>query len=199
MRLLLATTNQGKIRELSELLGPLGTCLQGLPLADEIPEPEECGASFQENAEIKAAYYAKLFAMPALADDSGLEIAALNGEPGVHSARFGGEACSYADKMRLLLGRLSGAVGGNRAARFVCVAALADHKGNIINTATGVCTGLIADRPRGTNGFGYDPIFIPDGYDQTFGELSEEVKRRISHRAIAIRTMLPILRDFLAI
>lgn len=198
MRLLLATTNQGKVRELREMLGTAGADLQGLPPLDGIPEPDECGTSFRENAEIKAAYYAKLFDMPALADDSGLEVAALNGEPGIHSARFGGAGSSYADKMRLLLGRLSGVEGAERAARFVCVAALADRKGNIITTAEGICEGRIAYRPLGTNGFGYDPIFIPDGYGLTFGELPDDVKHRLSHRARAIRAILPNLRDFLA-
>jgi XTP/dITP diphosphohydrolase len=196
MELLLATTNRGKIREISSMLKDTGISIVGLPTDAGLPEPEETGSTFAENAAIKASYYALHFGMAALADDSGLEVSALNGEPGVMSARYGGEASPFDVKMKLILDKLIGYSGTEREARFVCSAALADAGGNIVSSATGICSGVIAGAPAGNGGFGYDPIFIPDGYDQTFGELPSEVKDSLSHRYKAISEILPFLREF---
>jgi XTP/dITP diphosphohydrolase len=196
MELLLATTNNGKIREMSSMLEGTGIAIGGLPDKNGLPEPEETGSTFAENAAIKASYYASHFGMAALADDSGLEVAALNAEPGVLSARYGGEETPFDVKMRLILDRLAGVTGAGREARFVCSAALADACGNVVKVTTGICSGLIAEAPAGSGGFGYDPIFIPDGFDQTFGELPSSVKDRLSHRYRAISEILPFLREF---
>ena len=120
--------------------------------------------------------------LPSIADDSGLTVEALGGAPGIYSARYGGENASYAEKMAKLLNELKNF--DDRRARFVCVIALA-YRGDIVETFRGEVTGCIAPEPRGTQGFGYDPIFIPDGYDKTFGELGEDVKSKLSHRARA--------------
>lgn len=199
MELILATTNAGKIRELTGLLAESGITVAGFPEGTVIDPPAEDGSTFAENAAIKAAYYAKILCMPVLADDSGLEVAALNGEPGVQSARYGGDETTFDEKMRLILDRLAENGTSDRTARFVCAAALADQKGNIVNITIGTCDGSIADAPFGSGGFGYDPIFVPVGYDLTFGELPSEVKQQLSHRSRAIAQMLPFLREFLAI
>lgn len=147
-----------------------------------IPEVIEDGATFEENA-VKKALSASAYAdMAAFADDSGLEIEALDGRPGIHSARYAGEGADSAQKMEKVLKELG--TTERRNARFVCAIALA-YRGNLVATFQGEVSGSIATEPRGTHGFGYDPIFIPDGFDQTFGELPEETKERISHRARA--------------
>lgn len=199
MDLLLATTNSGKIRELTGLLAAAGITAYGLPEGMVIEPPREGGSTFAENAAIKAAYYARRLDMPVLADDSGLEVAALHGEPGVRSARYGGDETTFDEKMRLILDRLAETESSDRKARFVCAAALADRKGNIVNLTIGTCDGSIAEAPFGTAGFGYDPIFVPDGFDLTFGELPSEIKDGLSHRSKAIAEMLPFLREFLAV
>jgi len=121
-----------------------------------------------------------------LADDSGLEVAALGGAPGVYSARYAGEGASDADRRKLLLSQLAQLRDENREARFVCVVAIATPDGAALNTSEGVCKGRMIFTERGTNGFGYDPLFVPDGFDQTFAELSGSIKNRISHRAQAL-------------
>jgi XTP/dITP diphosphohydrolase len=137
--------------------------------------------------------------MATLADDSGLEIAALGGDPGVRSARYGGEDITFADKIQLVLKAMNSKPDHDRRARFVCSVAIADREGNIVHTSNGICNGRIAMEPRGDLGFGYDPIFVPDGFDQTFGELSNDVKQKISHRASAFARIIPFLRDNIAI
>ena len=124
--------------------------------------------------------------MVALADDSGLEVEALGGAPGVHSARYAGEHASDADRRNLLLFELAKVGTDNRRARFVCAIALAGDGGQVLNISEGICEGVITFSPRGTSGFGYDPLFVPDGYDQTFAELSDSIKNTISHRARAL-------------
>ncbi|HKC65637.1 MAG TPA: non-canonical purine NTP pyrophosphatase, partial [Pyrinomonadaceae bacterium] len=130
-----------------------------------------------------------------LSDDSGLEVHALGGAPGVYSARYGGAGLSYDERIKRLLDELSRTGSDDRRARFVCVIAIANPQGEVVNLSTGVCEGTIAHVPRGTNGFGYDPVFVPDGYEQTFGELSTEIKEKISHRALALATARAFLQN----
>jgi XTP/dITP diphosphohydrolase len=191
--LLVATKNAGKIRELTELLGGLPLRLRGLSDFPDAPEVEETGATFEENARLKATRYAAHARLLTLADDSGLEVAALNGAPGVRSARYAGDSATDAERVELLLRELSRADSHDRRARFVCAVALHDPLSGAPEIFHGVCPGRIAPAPRGTNGFGYDPVFIPDGYDQTFAELPAAVKQQISHRALALRQA----RDFI--
>ena len=199
MKLLAATNNAGKIKELKELLAEFPIALGGLGDFENIVEPEETGATFAENAELKATSYALQTGCWTLSDDSGLEVEALNGAPGVYSARYGGKAATDAERIGKLLGELAATGDEPRRARFVCVMALADETGAIRFAAEGTCNGRIAARPAGANGFGYDPIFVPDGFDQTFGELSSDTKGKISHRARAIRKIMRYLRTFTAI
>lgn len=194
IELLVATKNEGKIRELTKLLVGLPIRLRGLNEFENIIEPEETGMTFAENAVLKARCYARQTRLWALADDSGLEVKALGGAPGILSARYGGEGASYTEKIDKLLREMSSAKSDNRLARFVCAIAITDETGSVKFLSEGVCHGKIAGSPAGTNGFGYDPIFIPDGYSQTFGELSDEIKREISHRSRAIKKIIRFLR-----
>jgi XTP/dITP diphosphohydrolase len=191
--LLVATNNAGKVRELSSLLAGLPLRLRQLSEWPDIPEAEETGSTFTENAVLKALHYSARAGRLTLSDDSGLEVFALGGAPGVHSARYCGPGATYAERMARLLAELEAAGGGERSARFVCVIALADPSTGRVETFEGTCEGRIARAPRGANGFGYDPVFVPAGHQQTFGELSDETKREISHRARALRKA----RDFL--
>lgn len=186
LQILAATTNKHKIQEFQSMLDASAdsgrVCIISPDTIKDFPEIIENGATFEENARIKASQAARYADMAAFADDSGLEVAALGGAPGIYSARYGGENATYPEKMAKILKELENAP--DRRARFVCVIALA-YRGDIVETFRGEVTGRIAPEPRGTDGFGYDPIFIPDGYDKTFGELGEEIKSRISHRARA--------------
>lgn len=186
LQILAATTNKHKIQEFQAMLDVSSdsgrVCIISPDTIKGFPEIIENGSSFEENARIKAGQAARYADMAAFADDSGLEVAALGGAPGIYSARYGGGNASYPEKMAKLLNELKNAE--DRRARFVCVIALA-YRGDIVETFRGEVTGRIAFEPRGTDGFGYDPIFIPDGYDKTFGELGEDVKSKISHRARA--------------
>lgn len=193
LSLLVATGNAGKVRELTAFLAALPLRLRGLSELQDIPAVEETGTTFVENAVLKARYYAARSGLRALADDSGLEVDALGGAPGVFSARYAGPDASDMVRMTRLLDELNSTGDTNRRARFVCVIALAHPETADINWFTGTCDGTIADAPRGSGGFGYDPIFIPDGYVQTFGELSPDIKSRLSHRARALATV----KDFL--
>ncbi|HKR02146.1 MAG TPA: XTP/dITP diphosphatase [Pyrinomonadaceae bacterium] len=185
--LLIATGNRGKVAEYQSLLATLPLQLRDLSEFPGAGEVEETGATFSENAILKARVYALRTGLWTLADDSGLEVEALGGAPGIYSARYGGAGATDARRVEKLLEALSGFDNGERRARFVCVIAIADPRGEIANVSTGRCEGLIAFSPRGSNGFGYDPVFIPDGFEQTFGELTRETKERISHRARALR------------
>ncbi len=198
-KLLVATNNPGKLAELRDLLGRLPVALQSLGSFEQIVEVEETGATFVENARLKANGYAIQTGLPALADDSGLEVEALGGRPGVLSARYGGRDTGFDEKMAKLLGELDEIGHARRNACFVCAIAVADPFGNILHTAEGICRGNIAAAPRGLLGFGYDPLFIPEGYDMTFGELSGAIKEKISHRALAFEQIIPFLRDFIAV
>jgi XTP/dITP diphosphohydrolase len=192
--LLIATRNEGKVRELTALLAGLPVLLHSLTDFPETTEVEETGSSFAENAALKARQYAAQTGLWTLADDSGLEVEALGGAPGIFSARYGGAHATYAERMSRLLAELEQKKDEERRARFVCVIAIADSPASAPDIFEGECAGRIAREPRGTNGFGYDPIFIPDGHEQTFGELSEETKQRLSHRARALRSALEFIR-----
>ena len=186
MELLIATRNAGKLREIQPLLASLQLHLHSLAEFPEVAEVEETGQTFAENAILKARTYATQTHLWTLADDSGLEVDALGGAPGVYSARYGGEGLTDADRTGRLLEALKQSGDADRRARFVCVIAITDPLGEIINLSTGKCEGRIAQAPRGEKGFGYDPVFVPDGYEQSFGELSAEIKEKISHRARAL-------------
>src|SRR5205085_3490603 len=180
------THNAGKVGELARLLSDLPLRLRLLSELGDIPEAVESGATFAENAALKATHYCARSRLLTLSDDSGLVVDALGGRPGVYSARYAGPEATYAERMRRLLGELAAAGDVERSARFVCVIALADPSTGEVNTFEGVCEGRIAREPRGANGFGYDPLFVPGGHAQTFGELPDEIKRDISHRARAL-------------
>jgi XTP/dITP diphosphohydrolase len=195
--IVLATSNTGKIRELRDLLGDLPFQFRGLQDFREISDVEETGATFQENAVIKARGFALQTGHMTLADDSGLEVEALGNAPGVLSARFAGRGADQEVRNAKLLSLIDAAGDTERCARFVCVMAIADPNGQILHTAEGTCSGSIVRAiPRGTAGFGYDPIFVPDGYDRTFGELGDDVKRLISHRARATELIIRYLLRF---
>ena len=195
--LLVATGNAGKVRELSLLLADAPLRLRLLSEFPHIPEAEETGKTFADNATIKALHYSSQSELLTLSDDSGLVVDALGGAPGVYSARYAGTGATYAERMARLLYELAATGDGERRARFVCVIALADPSTGSLNTFEGTCEGRIAHAPRGTGGFGYDPIFIPEGYAQTFGELPDEIKHNISHRARALTKAVGFLRDHL--
>lgn len=197
LNLLIATRNAGKISEIAELLADLPVNLKSLNDFSNIIEPEETGATFAENAELKARSYALQTGFTALADDSGLEVAALGGAPGVFSARYAGARATDAERIFKLLNKLSNAE--NRSAQFVCAMAIAGESGEIKFTGEGVCKGVLSTKARGENGFGYDPIFVPEGFSETFGELSGSIKREISHRARAMNKIIAYLRAFYAV
>ena len=186
-RLLLATRNSHKTREFAEILGDqFEVC--DLANAAELPVVEESGLTFEANAILKAVEASKHFRGLVVADDSGLEVDALQGAPGIYSARYAGEQATDATNVAKLLGRLAECDHGLHSARFRCSLALAQG-GKVLETFEGVVEGTIVDAPRGRAGFGYDPVFQPRGFDQTFGELSPAEKDRISHRARAIQLL----------
>jgi len=191
-KLCLGTTNRGKQREYLELLSdwPGEIVLpQQLGLALEIAET---GETFAEIAAQKALAYARAAGMPALADDSGLEVDALGGAPGIHTARYAGPDASDEDRYRKLLAELGDTPPEGRTARFRCAVAIADPDGGIA-AAEGTCEGRIAFEPCGEHGFGYDPVFLLPGWQKTMAELPSEVKNQISHRARALRAARPLL------
>lgn len=196
-KLIIATTNKGKLREYEEMFGGIGVEFVGLDSFEKLLEPIEDGATFLANAEKKAREYALQTGNWVMADDSGLEVSALGGAPGVNSARFGGPGSDYARKMDLILDSLSNSP--DRSARFVCVIAVARPDGSIAAVSEGECRGSIAPEPRGSNGFGYDPIFIPEGHERTFGELADEKKRSLSHRGRAANEIIPKMLDFIGV
>lgn len=193
--LLIATRNRGKVLEVESLLGAFPLRLRSLADFPATGDVEETGSTFEENSALKAQAYAAQTGCWTLADDSGLEVEALGGAPGVFSARYGGPEASDAERIDRLLGSLARSGDASRRARFVCVIAIADNLANLLSLFTGTCEGHIAHEPQGKGGFGYDPIFVPDGYEQTFGELPAEIKQRISHRARALKAALPFLLD----
>ena len=195
IELVVATRNKHKTREIQHILGPEFR-VGDLRAHPEVSEIHETGTSFEENAKLKALAASRQLPTLVIADDSGLEVDALGGAPGIYSARYAGANATERDKIEKLLGELTRvrATDDRRRARFRCVVALA-HDGNLLRTFEGVVEGRIADQMRGDAGFGYDPIFIPEGFEQTFGELAPEVKNTISHRAKAIRAATVGLRE----
>lgn len=194
-QLVIATHNRGKLEEFRNLLRDLPFELRDLNSFPSIVSVAEVGETFGENATLKAVGYAIQTRSLTLADDSGLEVSALGGAPGVRSARYAGDQASDAERVETLLTELSRTNDVARLARFVSVIAIADHTGAILNISFGTCLGRIAEAPRGSNGFGYDPIFIPEGMDHTFAELSPDRKNQISHRAMALKGAAEFLRS----
>jgi XTP/dITP diphosphohydrolase len=192
--LLVATRNAAKLEELRQMLGDIPFVLYGLDRFAGIEEIRETGESFLENASLKAVGYATQTRLLTLADDSGLEVDALGGGPGVFSARYAGERASDAERATKLLAELSKVEPPGRGARFVSAIVIASSEGRILNVSVGICDGHIGFAPRGSAGFGYDPIFVPIGYEQTFAELKPEIKNQISHRARALMTAREFLR-----
>lgn len=184
--LLLGTRNPGKVIEIVNILADSAWSLSSLQEFPHTGEAEENFVTFAENAIAKAQFYASATGLCALADDSGLEVAALNGAPGVFSARYAGAHATDADRRALLLSELAKVGNPNRRARFVAVVAISKPNGEVLNISEGICSGTITFSPRGSGGFGYDPLFVPDGYDQTFAELPDTIKNQISHRARAL-------------
>jgi XTP/dITP diphosphohydrolase len=194
IELVVATRNRHKTHEIQHILGPEFR-VRDLLAYPEVSEIRESGTSFEENAKLKALAASRQLPALVIADDSGLGVDALDGAPGIYSARYAGANATDRDKIDKLLRELArvGATQDGRRARFRCVVALA-RNGNLVERFEGIVEGRIADEARGDSGFGYDPIFIPEGFEQTFGELPKEVKNTISHRARAIRALADKLR-----
>jgi XTP/dITP diphosphohydrolase len=190
--LLFATTNTNKIREVRQILGPIGIEVRGLDTVPPILEPEETGTTFEENARLKALYYAAHNKALTVAEDSGLEIDALDGAPGVRSARYLRPDATYAERFADLYRRLAGVPSGQRTARFVCAVAVADGD-RIVFETRGTVEGLIADAPAGTGGFGYDPIFYHPRLGMTLAQAGDQ-KAAVSHRGEAFRRLASWLR-----
>jgi non-canonical purine NTP pyrophosphatase (RdgB/HAM1 family) len=206
LELLAGTRNRGKIREIQELLADLPITLRSLDDFPDIPTVDEVGNTYEENSGLKALGYATWTRLPTLADDSGLEVDALGGMPGPLSARDGGDVASDIDRTRKLLLDLDQKQAGPRTARFVCCLTLAGwnlHQGAsdgeplILNVSRGEIEGQIVKEPRGVNGFGYDPVFVPIGYEATLAELPTADKNSISHRARALAAMRTFLERWL--
>ena len=190
--IVVATANKHKVDEYKKLLGDIEVDLKSLADFPGFPDVEENGTTFTENASIKAVAASKYCDAPAFADDSGLEVFALNGEPGIYSARY---APTDKERIAKLLKNLEGKE--DRRARFVCVIAIA-FNGEVIETFEGEIRGTIGFEPKGDNGFGYDPVFIPEGETRTFAELSSAEKNSISHRANAFRKAAEFVEEQLA-
>jgi XTP/dITP diphosphohydrolase len=194
IELVVATRNRHKTREIQHILGPEFR-VRDLGAHPEVSEIRESGTSFEENAKLKALAASRQLPALVIADDSGLGVDALGGAPGIYSARYAGANATERNKIGKLLRELARVPATHhlRRARFRCVVTLA-RNGNLLGTFEGIVEGRIADEARGDSGFGYDPIFIPDGFEQTFGEMPAEVKNAISHRAKAIRALADRLR-----
>jgi len=190
MKFCFASHNKNKIRELNQMLSGLHEIvgLNEIGVTEEIPET---GETFSENSLIKAKYVFEKFHLPVFADDSGLEVGALNGEPGVFSARYAGPAKNDEENIQLLLKNLGS--NTNRVARFKTVITLIEEDGTE-SQFSGTIEGAIIKEKRGAHGFGYDPIFIPNGHEKTFAELPSEIKNRISHRAVAVKKLIDHLK-----
>ncbi len=196
-KLLVATHNKGKISEYVDILGNGQidfVTLSDVGITEDVPET---GSTFRENAIIKATAYARQTGLLTLADDSGLEVEALGGRPGVLTARYGGAGLSMAERYTLLLQEMAEVPDPLRSARFCCVIALAAPDGRVLGTSEGLCVGKIAREPSGEAGFGYDPIFYFPEYDLTMAQLHPQKKHSISHRGRAVEAIAPLLRDVL--
>ena len=192
VRIVLATRNPHKVEEIRAALRVPGVRLAGLDEFPDAPETAEDGDTFEANAVKKALVAAAATGLPALADDSGLWVDAIGGEPGVRSARYAGASADDGENRALLLERMIRIEPERRSARFVCVIALAMPDGGV-ETVEGTCDGRILDEERGTGGFGYDPLFVPDGERRTFAEMSRDEKAELSHRGRALRAAVPLL------
>lgn len=200
LRIVLATKNRGKIEEIISILNNSnikgGVEIHSLLDYPDIPGIAEDATTFSGNARKKAITVSRLTGLIAIADDSGLEVDALGGAPGVYSARFAGEGATDSENIKKLIGLLKDVPCEKRSARFVCVIALATPGGEV-SLVEGECPGIIATEERGTSGFGYDPVFIVPEYGKTFAELGGEIKNRISHRAIALGKLCGLLEKLL--
>ena len=194
MRFVAATGNKGKLREIKEILADFPLDVVSMGEAGIHDEIDETGKTFEENAVIKARYIAGLTNDIVIADDSGLEVDYLNGEPGIYSSRFAGEGASDEDKNRKLLRLLQGVPFEKRTGRFVCAVAVVFPDGRSF-TVQGKCEGYIGEKPAGFNGFGYDPLFYVPGYEMTIAEMDTETKNSISHRGKALRMMVQELKN----
>lgn len=195
MRVIVASANQGKVREIGQILAGRGLTLVSLrERFDPPPSIPETGDTFEANARLKASWVYDRTGEWSLADDSGLEVDALDGAPGVYSARFAGEGAGDRANLDKLLKLMSGVPSERRRARFRCVVAFQRGARDVI-VANGTCEGRIVQSPRGTLGFGYDPVFVPDGFEQTFAELSDDAKNRLSHRGKALASLLTMLGE----
>jgi XTP/dITP diphosphohydrolase len=197
MQLLIATTNAGKIREFREMLGQSDLSIVDLSTLPHVSAVEETGHTFRANASLKASYYAKAFNMHTVADDSGLEVDALGGSPGVESARWAelnNAGKGDADNNALLLRQLADVPDDRRTGRFVCVLALADPQGRILLTARDTVEGRVIREARGSNGFGYDPLFFVNEMGRTTAELAPDEKHAISHRGKALRHLRVLMQ-----
>jgi XTP/dITP diphosphohydrolase len=193
--LILGTRNRKKREEIVEILGGLGIEFGDLSNRPDIPDVEETGSTFEENARLKATGYARATGQWTLAEDSGLVVPGLNGRPGVYSARYAGTQGDDAANNARLLAELAPLPEDRRSAYYVCVAALADPTGNVKALSEGRCHGVIIAEPHGTGGFGYDPLFLLPEFRKTFGELSARVKHALSHRSRALGRLRPALRQ----
>jgi len=193
-KLVIASHNAGKVREIRELLGPFG--IEPVSAAElDLPEPEETGTTFVANAELKALQAADLSGLPALADDSGLCVEALNNDPGIFSARWAGPSKDFGVAMQLVEDKLAALPPEtSRDAHFVCALALAWPDGHV-EWFEGRVDGTLVWPPRGTQGFGYDPVFLPNGHEETFGEMEPAAKHAMSHRADAFRQLVAAVLD----
>ena len=197
-RLVIGSRNRKKLVELQDLLGDLPIELTDLSPWPDLPDAEETGQTFEENARLKATAYARAVGGCVLAEDSGLVVPALKGRPGVYSARYAGTHGDDAANNRKLLAELAPLPDDRRAAYYVCVAALVGPDGDVKAVTEGRCHGVIAREPRGAGGFGYDPLFVVPEYHKTFGELTLRVKQALSHRARALVQLRPDIRRLLA-
>ena len=195
-QLLLATRNKDKVSELHSLLVDADCQLLTLDEFPQIGETVEDGETLEENAVKKARQSFQVANIPTIADDSGLEVYYLNNEPGVYSSRYAGSGATYSDNCKKLLEKLRGVPPRRRAARFRCVIAFMPTDG-VVQAVEGICQGVITETPRGENGFGYDPIFLPNGYSETLAEMDRALKNTLSHRGKAIQNIRPILRQLL--
>ncbi len=194
-QIIIATKNKGKIREFKDFFKVYGIEVLSLfDLDKNLPDIAEIGATFEENAALKAEQIASLLNKPVLADDSGLMVDALDGAPGIYSARYAGEEKSDDANNEKLLNALKSVPKEKRTAKFVCVLAVCVPEEKTV-FQTGICEGKIASMPQGSNGFGYDPLFVPDGYTKTMAEIPAEEKNRISHRSQAIKKLENWVKD----
>jgi XTP/dITP diphosphohydrolase len=191
---MIATRNKGKIREIREALNGLGLRIYALSDFSDVPEIEEDGRSFTENALKKARFYSKYFGKLTIADDSGLEVDSLKGLPGIYSARYAGEGASSRVNNQKLLREMQGVPISKRGARFKCIIAMGSPDGKEA-IAEGTCKGSIGFREKGRRGFGYDPLFILPKYGKTMAELSLEEKNKISHRGKALRKIRKLMKS----